>query len=196
MFCFLSAFPFTICPLVRGGRGDIARLAFACSPDARSIKTLEGKEEPGKDDIEVAFENIEAFLGYTPAPCRVFLTPAGTAEKPSLFWRLSASGGTTPKKELANLEPWHVKISVAFTGELHGPHQVGGEGSLLMLQPRVEPDATCFVILPVLVNHKHITAKDRLWHYKVTAEPKPDKRPAEPIHVVQDFKKSRLAGDK
>ena len=159
----LWGFPFAISSLVHGGRGSsIPRLTFACSPEADHIKKLADKEEPGKDDIEVAFENIEAFLGYTPAPCRVFLTPAGTAEKPSLFWRLSASGGTTPKKELANLEPWHVKISVAFTGELHGPHQVGGEGSLLMLQPRVQPDVTCFVIVPVLVNHRHITAKDRL----------------------------------
>ena len=96
VFCFLSAFLFTICPLVRGGRGDIARLAFACSPDARSIKTLDNEEQPGKDDIEVGFGNIEAFLGYTPAPCRVFLTPAGTVEKPSLFWRLFARGWTTP----------------------------------------------------------------------------------------------------
>ena len=155
---------------------------------------MEDDEDPGKDDIEVGFENVEAFLGYSPAPCRVFLGKFDTDKQPSLFWRLSGSGQTTATEDKSNLEMWRVKIQVSFRGELEGEHQ--RDASALMLKPNVQPDTTTAVILPVIVNHREIAAKDRLLLYKVTAEPKAEKRQVEQIDAVTVWNnKRRTAAD-
>ena len=65
-------FRFAIPSLVRGGGGDIPRLTLAFVPEADIVKKLpfiseSEKDDPGDDDIEVTFENIESYLG-APAP--------------------------------------------------------------------------------------------------------------------------------
>ena len=59
---------FSFRAFVRGGRGLISQLTFACIPEPDHVKKVpfvvkEEKDAPGKDDIEVKFENVEVSGG-------------------------------------------------------------------------------------------------------------------------------------
>jgi hypothetical protein len=90
---------------VRGGRGEIPRLSFACSPDLDRIKV---PDVVSKEDIEIEFQNIEEYSG-TPAPFKVYLTKCGNDEKPSLFWRLYAGGELASTEDEKKSSEWCLK---------------------------------------------------------------------------------------
>ena len=70
------------------------------------------------------------------------------------------------------------------------------EHAAITLAPQVQPDSTVKVILPVLVNHKTIDARMRLWVHEAKAE-KDDKRKHEvtPIDGLAEWKKQRFAAE-
>ena len=196
----LRALSLAISYLVRGGRGDIPRLSFACSPDADKIKV---PEEAGKDDIEVEFQNIEQYLG-TPASCKIYLTKCGNDDKPSLFWRLYAGGTLTSsentkdtsewssKEDAANLQLWKIKIPVTFTGALMGPS--ARDGAAVQLKHHVQPDTCVNVLLPLLVNHRDIDAKHELVFHRVApVAPQKEKRPPPAAHPLDAWKAQKVA---
>ena len=90
---------FSFRAFVRGGRGPILQLTFACIPEPDHVRKVpfivkEEKDAAGKDDIELQFQNVEKYLVAT-APCKIYVARSGTTERPSLFWRLSAGGSGT-----------------------------------------------------------------------------------------------------
>ena len=191
-------FRFTIPSLVRGGRGRIPRLTFACIPEAENVKKIpfiveSDKDEPGKDDIEVEFENIENYLGK-PAPCRIFIGTCGSKERPSMFWRLfsGGSGKAADSEADANMQMWKIKVGIPFGGDLIKPDVQPSAGAteasrmddaVRQLKPQVEPDSIVSVIIPILVNHKAIAAKSKLQLHKVATDKKEKK---EKCHVALD----------
>ena len=100
----------------------------------------------------------------------------------------------TETEDDANMVVVHVAVSVTFTGELQGAMQT--EHAAICFAPRVQPDSTVKVILPVLVNHKAIDARMRLQAYEAKAE-KDDKRKHEvtPIDGLAEWKKQRVAAE-
>ena len=76
---------------------------------------MDSETEQDEDDIEVTSEGLCNFLG-TPAPCRIFLGKATSAEEPSPFWQASK----TEAQDEANTVVMHVVVSVSFIGELQG----------------------------------------------------------------------------
>jgi hypothetical protein len=151
----------------------------------------------GKDDIEVKFENVEKYLG-APAPCKIYVARSGATERPSLFWRLAAGGsGTRTESEAkANVQMWHIKVGFNSEGELLRPtpdeEQATDEvvssrddAAMLQLKPLVEPDSIVYVTIPIIVNHKPISAKSKLHMHKVKTDDtdKKEKRVVPIIHV-------------
>ena len=151
--------------------GDIPRLTLALAPETDNVKRVAYDQEPGKDDIEVKFENLLQFLG-TPAPCRFFLGKVTHAEKPAPFWQVKG----TPKRDEANMEVMQVAVAVSVGGELRGG--LSKEAAGVMLRTYIQPDNHVKVILPVLVNNKHIQATSRLFIYKEPEKVEEKKRDA------------------
>ena len=66
--------------------GALPRLKLALAPDTDKVKIVQFDEKDvSKDDIEVKFRNLEAYLG-APAPCRIFLGKVVAVEKPAPYW--------------------------------------------------------------------------------------------------------------
>ena len=198
--------------LVRGGGGDIPRLTFACVPDAENAKKypLSGesdKEEPGDDDIEVTFENIDNYLG-APVPCRIFVCPSGIKDRPSMFWRLLSGGSGTAAASAAdaNMQMWRMKVTIPFGGSLIRPDVPPSDDSteasrmidaVRKLKPQVEPDSNVAVIIPILVNHKAIAARSKLQLFKVATDKKDKQATTEhkvvPLDVLGTWTNKRKA---
>ena len=165
--------------------GDIPRLKLALAPDTDNVKIVQfdNVKEVPKDDIEVTFKNLEAYLG-TPAPCRIFLGKVVNAEKPAPYWLVKA----TADKDDANMEEYAIEIAVSTSAMLNGRFADSVESEVL--RTAVEPEGGVTVTLPILVNTKRIPVTRKLFVFKEHQEEE-DKTPKEvqnnrPCRPVQE----------
>ena len=95
--------------------GDIKRLLLALAPETDNVKIVQFNSDKGppKDDVEVTFENVEAYLS-TPAPCRIFPGKVVNAEKPATYWLVKP----TADRDEANMEEFKMEVSVGASSNL------------------------------------------------------------------------------
>ena len=110
-------------------------------------------------------------MGTPDPPCRIYLGKVTSTEKPAAYWQVKQ----TPHRNEANMEAIDVEVTLGVSADLTGRIQAEGAGE--MLRPYVQPDTHVKVVLPVLVNYRHIEATGRLFVYKV-----PEKAEGKKLH--------------
>ena len=124
----------------------------------------------------------------TPAPCRIYLGKVTSAEKPAPYWQVTQ----TPNRNEANMEEIKVEVTVSVSADLRGRFETEGAGA--MLRSYVEPETHVKVILPVLVNNKHIEATGRLFIYEEAKKVEEKKREApQVIDGLAEWKRLKAA---
>ena len=169
--------------------GDLPRLTLALAPDTDKVKIVQFADpDVSKDDIEVKFRNLEAYLG-APAPCRIFLGKMSSVEKPAPYWLVKA----TADKDEVNMEEFQMELTASTSATLKELH----EDTLAAAELRVdvEKESVVKVILPILVNTKNIPVTRQLFVFKAQpAEgvPTPPKEVPK-VNQVAQFRKHLLS---
>jgi hypothetical protein len=163
------------------------------TPDSDHIKKVGNDEEPDEKDVEVEFEHLEEFLDGS-IPCRVCIGRITAKEKKQvLFWQLTGGDSMiTPDVDKANFTWAKVAVSVSIEGVFEGPLARDEAGSQLNDCSRASGEVK--VIIPVLVNHKRIEAKDPfLLHRALPPKKEEKKRKVEKAVNASDSWKKKLA---